>query len=154
MNDVDRLNRLFNYDEWANLQILNKLEEHPEFDTREEVLRKLGHVLSAQQIWHRRISGKAHDDLDGWPKLSTEDCRSLLSNMSKKWDALLEVHGQKLDETVEYRNTKGEEYESRISDILHHLVIHGQHHRAQIATLLRQSDIQPPPTDFIYYTRK
>ncbi|MFB3133724.1 MAG: DinB family protein [Rhodothermales bacterium] len=40
-----------------------------------------------------------------------------------------------------------------LHEILLHVIIHGQHHRAQIATCLRQHGHTPPPTDCIIFTR-
>lgn len=154
MTSADRLRRLFDYDAWACREVHLKLENQEDFESRKEAMRLMGHILSSQQIWHRRISNKSFEDLELWPELSVEDCRSLLSAMSKKWQALIEVHEQDLDHLVAYENTKGQSFETMLSDILHHVIIHGQHHRAQIATLFRKSGIQPPVTDFIFYTRE
>lgn len=153
MDSVHRLQRLFDYDEWATHKIVDMLEQHPQLNKRNEALELLGHLLSAQQIWYRRTVGKEFDDLQLWPKLSLDECKEILESMPSKWSELLEDNKDNPDTLISYKNTKGEAYESRLSDILHHLIIHGQHHRAQIATLIRESGVKPPTTDFIYYTR-
>jgi uncharacterized damage-inducible protein DinB len=153
MDSVHRLQRLFDYDEWATRKIVASLEAHPELKKRDEALKLLGHLLSAQQIWHRRTVGKDFDDLELWPTLSLEKCKTILNSMSSKWFELLKNNKKNPDILISYKNTKGEAYETLLSDILHHLIIHGQHHRAQIATLISESEVKPPTTDFIYYTR-
>ncbi len=153
MNSVDRLQRLFDYDTWACQKIKNVLEEHPKLTKRYEILKLFGHLLNAQQIWYRRAVGEGFDDLELWPELSLEECKAILSFMPARWTKLLEANRNEPDILISYQNTKGDAYETMLSDILHHLIIHGQHHRAQIATLIRESGLTPPTTDFIYYTR-
>lgn len=153
MDSVHRLQRLFDYDEWATQKVVYVLEEHPQLKKQEEALKLLAHLLSAQQIWHRRTVGKSFDDLELWPTLSLEECKTILNSMHLKWVKLLENNKNNPDILISYKNTKNKAYETILSDILHHLFIHGQHHRAQIATLIRESGVKPPATDFIYYTR-
>lgn len=153
MDSVHRLHRLFEYDAWASQKIVDMLEQHPQLKKREEALKLLGHLLNAQQIWYRRTVGKSFDDLDLWPDHSLEECKTILDTMPARWSQLLQDNRENPDTLISYKNTKGEAYETMLSDILHHLIIHGQHHRAQIATLIRQSGVTPPTTDFIYYTR-
>lgn len=153
MNSVDRLQRLFDYDTWACQRITNELEKLPQLEKRKEILKLFGHLLNAQQIWYRRAIGEDFNDLELWPELSLEECKAILSFMPAKWTKLLEANRKEPDILISYQNTKGESFETMLSDILHHLIIHGQHHRAQIATLIRESGLTPPTTDFIYYTR-
>lgn len=153
MNSANRLQRLFDYDAWACEKITRVLEEHPKLRKRDEILKLFGHLLNAQQIWHRRTIGEDFEDLELWPELSLEECKAVLSVMPAKWTKLLEANREDPDILISYRNTKGNAFGTMLSDILHHLIIHGQHHRAQIATLIRDSGLTPPTTDFIYYTR-
>ncbi|MEX0845990.1 MAG: DinB family protein, partial [Balneolaceae bacterium] len=60
---------------------------------------------------------------------------------------------QKKTEIIEYSNSKGVTFRNSVEEILMHIVIHGQHHRAQIAKLLRKTGITPPVTDFIFFLR-
>ena len=153
MEATRRLQRLFDYDAWATQRIMNVLKDHPDLDKHRESLKLLGHLLNAQRIWHRRTVGRDFDDLELWPDLTLNDCEDILRAMTGKWSDLLNEHQNDPDTLISYKNTKGDSYETRLSDILHHLIIHGQHHRAQIATLIRESGHQPPATDFIYFTR-
>lgn len=52
-----------------------------------------------------------------------------------------------------YTNSKGMLYKTKLAEILYHIMIHGQHHRAQIVKLLRNAKINPPATNFILFTR-
>ena len=86
---------------------------------------------------------------DVWPSYSYQDCRTCLVANTK----LLTQISAHLNEKVDYSNSKGVVFSNDVVDILQHLIIHGQHHRAQIALLLRQNGIEPPTTDYIFYIR-
>lgn len=58
---------------------------------------------------------------------------------------------EKSDKTITHQNSKGEEFKNIAGDILTHLVIHGQHQRAQIARVFRQAGKNPPGTDYIFF---
>jgi uncharacterized damage-inducible protein DinB len=59
-----------------------------------------------------------------------------------------------LDDKVEYRNSKGESWSSRVEDILAHVLLHSAYHRGQIALQMRSSGIEPAYTDFIHAVRQ
>ena len=59
-----------------------------------------------------------------------------------------------LDDQVEYRNSKGELWRSRVEDILTHVLFHSTYHRGQIALLMRASGMEPAYTDFIHAVRQ
>ncbi|MDX1586858.1 MAG: DinB family protein [Balneolaceae bacterium] len=154
MDATGRLLRLFDFDAWANRRMLDVLEENPGLGKYREALNLMGHLLNTQQIWYRRTIGQSSDDLELWPEYDLDKCHTIYHLMPEKWSELLNKHSEDPDILVAYQNTKDESYESKLSDILYHVIIHGQHHRAQIATLFRESGINPPATDFIYFSRK
>lgn len=56
-----------------------------------------------------------------------------------------------LDATIEYTNSRGVRFTSRVEDVLMHVVIHGAHHRGKSA--LRAEGAEPPYIDFIHAVR-
>ena len=58
-----------------------------------------------------------------------------------------------LERTVHYRNSAGAEFDSKISDILLHVALHGSYHRGKIAAALRGAGADPAPTDYIGFVR-
>lgn len=154
MTPAERLNRLVDYDLWANLKILALLEDYPSFDHREKTLHLFYHIIGTQHHWHGRVVGADLSDIKVWPELELEDCRNLIKANYTKLKNLVGENEGELDRGISYKNSSGTAYTTTLSDILHHVVIHGQHHRSQIAMLLRMSEIAPPPTDFIFYTRE
>lgn len=153
MTPSDRLRRLFDFDVWANLKVLAVLEDHSSYDREEKTLSIFYHIIGTQHIWYARITGAELLGVKVWPEYELGECRKLIESNYKQWHALIDENEDDPDRIISYKNTSGVAFETMLSDILHHVVIHGQHHRAQIATLLRMADIAPPPTDFIFYTR-
>lgn len=153
MNRKNQLLRLFTYDMWANEQILLTLQENLSFEGSEKCISYFAHIAGAQELWYRRIKGASLNDLKIWPNYELPVAQQKLKTLSGNWKRLLDSNSSKLDKIISYKNSQGTSYDTMLSDILHHVIIHGQHHRAQIAQLLRQTSIDPPATDFIYFSR-
>ena len=50
-------------------------------------------------------------------------------------------------------NSKGEPWTSRVGTILTHVVLHGCHHRGQIASSLAAAEVTPPDVDYVHAVR-
>tara|TARA_R110002049_G_scaffold45966_1_gene133765 strand:+ start:595 stop:1035 length:441 start_codon:yes stop_codon:yes gene_type:complete len=142
------LNVLLNYDSWANSKIFRSLGQLPESKERSQISILFAHILTAQLMWVNRIK-KEPLPADTWPSLSIQEIETHLQHNLRKLKELI----SKKDEVIHYKNSKGEIFTNSVEEILVHLTIHGQHHRAQIATLLRQAGQTPPATDFIFFIR-
>lgn len=153
MESADYLLRLFSYDMWANEQILLTLQKNLPFESSEQCVHYFAHISGAQEVWYHRIERKPIDELDVWPDYDLAIALQKLKTLSANWRRLIDSNCSDLDRTISYTNSKGTPYDTMLSDILHHIIIHGQHHRAQIAQLLRNEKITPPGTDFIYFSR-
>ncbi|HBQ60940.1 MAG TPA: hypothetical protein DD671_15305 [Balneolaceae bacterium] len=143
------LKKLIAYDKWANERIFLALKKVDEPSIRKEAEKLFAHLLTAQAIWVNRIENNPPPN-DLWPDLSLSEMELLIDQNKPKLQKLI---SQK-DEITSYKNSKGEEYENSVEEVLLHLTIHGQHHRAQIAKLLRQSGVKPPATDLIFFLRQ
>lgn len=152
MEPADRLLRLFSYDMWANDQILLTLQGHLDFPDAEQAISYYSHIAGAQEVWYVRIRGLSYEKPEVWPDYGLSVALQKLKTYTEKWRLLIEENRSELDRNISYTNSKGQ-FETPLSDILHHLVIHGQHHRAQIASMLSKADIEPPGTDFIFFCR-
>lgn len=142
------LKKLLDYDSWANSNVFRSLSELSESEERSEILRLFAHLLTTQLIWMNRIK-KETPPADIWPTMSIQEIESLLQDNPLKLEELI----SKKNKVIHYQNSKGETFSNSVEEILIHLTIHGQHHRAQIATLLRQAGRTPPATDFIFFLR-
>jgi len=56
--------------------------------------------------------------------------------------------------SIEYRNSKGERWQSSVADVLTHVLLHGSYHRGQIASAVRAAGGIPAYTDFIHASRQ
>jgi uncharacterized damage-inducible protein DinB len=142
------LSRLFLYNDWANREEIARLGQIT--IGRGTALRLLGHIIAAEWLWLARLGWNAKQ-LEVWPDLTLERCSQDVDWLLDAWKVLL----RDADRTamVEYRNSKGETWTSRVDDIFMHVVLHGAYHRGQIATVMRQGGEEPPYTDFIHATR-
>jgi uncharacterized damage-inducible protein DinB len=94
-----------------------------------------------------------------WPTLTVAECRVLAGEISTAWHTYLDRLGNhfapdSLDDKVEYRNSKGEKWSSRVEDILIHVLFHSAYHRGQIALQMRAIGVDPAYTDFIHAVRQ
>eukprot|EP01012_Entosiphon_sulcatum_P049903 TRINITY_DN68632_c0_g1_i1.p1 TRINITY_DN68632_c0_g1~~TRINITY_DN68632_c0_g1_i1.p1 ORF type:complete len:149 (-),score=9.49 TRINITY_DN68632_c0_g1_i1:253-699(-) len=112
--------------------------------------RLFSHVLNAQHIWAQRISGMR--PLYGvWDTHPKEDFEGLSLENFKLIRETLNNHP--LDKRILYTNTRGDQYENRIDEILFHLFNHSTYHRGQVVTLLKKAGFTPPVTDYIMLKR-
>ena len=74
-----------------------------------------------------------------------------LSDVLGEWTRLIATDD--LSREFAYTNTKGQEFENRLSDVALHVAFHGVYHRGQIAVLVRQQGGEPAYTDFIQAVR-
>ena len=153
MMKSDSFIRLFAYDMWANEQVLLTLQEHHNFSQTEQAVIYFSHIAGAQELWYKRIQQEPVEDLKVWPDYGLPKALQKLKTYAEKWKALATSNRSELDRKIEYQNSKGKKFATPLSDILNHVIIHGQHHRAQIAQLLRNEKIDPPATDFIFFSR-
>jgi uncharacterized damage-inducible protein DinB len=148
--------RTFAYDHWANRECLAMMRAAGSVSA--DTVGRMAHILSAQKLWLERIL-KQPQSMPVWPTATIEDCLALADETSAAWRAYLARIGNhfapgSLDDQVEYRNSKGEPWSSRVEDILTHVLFHSAYHRGQIALQMRASGVTPASTDFIYAVRQ
>ena len=149
---LDEFERLLNYTKWANTRILEALRSGD--DVPERAVELFSHLLRSRDVWYGRVEGTEHASLRFWVQDTLSECAERLDASTRRWRTVLADRGADgLDDTVEYENSSGEHFENTLRDVLTHVVNHGTHHRAQIALILREADIAPPATDYIYYLR-
>lgn len=153
MDQSDQLLRLFSYDNWANEQVLLSLQDNLDFEHSEQAVNYFAHIAGAQDLWYRRIEDRPLSNLEMWPDYNLSVALQKITTLYEKWQQLVKANRSDLDRIISYKNSKGNPFDTPLSDILHHVIIHGQHHRAQIAKLFRDANIAPPATDFIYFSR-
>ena len=152
MELVQEFHRLFAYDAWANREVLTSIRKCPK--PAPHFLDRMGHILSAERLWLERLL-QQEQTVPVWPKFSIEQCELEMEGIARRWTGYIAVmNPERLEELVSYRNSKGEPWSSRVTDILMHVVMHSAYHRGQIASDMRVAGCTPAYTDFIHCVRQ
>ena len=145
---------LFNYDRMANELILKSITEA---GNPEKPVQLMAHLLAAQQVWLNRCQGLPPAAVELWPALGTAhtDLPVWVRDNHTAWINFLNgLSNGDLEKIIGYKNTKGENFNDALQNILAHVINHGTHHRAQIGQLLKFAGLENlPGTDFIAYLR-
>lgn len=151
MNTGDFL-RMFAYDHWANRECLAGMRAGGSVSS--DTVKRIAHILSAEKLWLERIQ-RERQSMPVWPSSTIEDCRVLADEMASAWrNYLSKLAPGGLEEKIEYRNSKGEAWSSRVEDVLTHVLMHSAYHRGQIALEMRAAGMEPAYTDFIHAVRR
>jgi uncharacterized damage-inducible protein DinB len=139
----------FEYSHHFNQKLWDVFNDNPN-RVSEKALKLYNHILNAHQVWNNRIEPKQtsfgvweihpFSELKGIDKVNYEQTLLIL----EKFD---------LNDNISYTNTKGQAFNNSIRDILFHAINHSTYHRGQIATELRQNELEPLNTDYIFYKR-
>ncbi|MFN0242562.1 MAG: DinB family protein [Planctomycetota bacterium] len=160
MDRIAHYRRLFEYDTWASraaaATIARAAARAPE-DVKilaHAPLRTLAHAVGAQRLWLARLRRDA-STTPVWPALTLAECQSDIESLARTWtEYFATLDDAALDATIAYTNSRGERFTSRVEDVLMHVVLHGAHHRGQIASGLRAEGAEPPYIDFIHAVRE
>jgi uncharacterized damage-inducible protein DinB len=155
MEAVEYYRKLFNYDHWANREVLRALKacNEPSEAPARGALKRLAHVVGAELLWLTRLSIPA-EAVPVWPEMGFDQCGRLIDTLANVWDGFLNgLAPGGLDKTIAYRNSKGESWQSRVEDVLTHVIMHSAYHRGQIALEMRSAGLEPAYTDFIQAVR-
>ena len=136
---------------WADGLVLASLERTDPLPPR--ALEYFAHVIAVQHVWLARLEGRPQE-VAVWPTLEPAACAELMAKTHETLRKYVDQLGvASLDRLVHYRNTAGAEFESKIEDILMHVMMHSSYHRGQVSLILRDSEAEPAPTDYIAFCR-
>jgi len=141
--------KLLNYQNWAFEQVVFAVIEQQV--NQPQVVALINHILGAENIWLSRINQQPLPDpifpnitqAEAWLALSKENHAQFLK--------LLQTID---DETaITYADLNANTHQSKVLDIIVHLVNHSTYHRGQIAAKMREAGHKPASTDFIIFSR-
>lgn len=142
---------LINYENWANKEVTDCIVSLN--DPPEKSLALMSHIINAQMLWLSRIKNETAGTTV-WKLYSKSEISEKLEKSSKQLEEFINnLSESNLMKVVSYTNTKGEQFESKISDILTHLTHHSAYHRGQIILLIKPLVNILPYTDFIHFAR-
>lgn len=151
MDAIALLRRVWGHLSWADGLLWNALSTPRDGDAA--VWREYSHIIGAEEVWLARLEARSAT-LPVWPEVPREELAARraesVAGYSRYLDALTAAT---MDVPVRYRNTAGKEFTNSVADILTHVALHGQYHRGKINAMLRESEIDPVPVDYIAWAR-
>ncbi|HZY38856.1 MAG TPA: DinB family protein [Mucilaginibacter sp.] len=144
--------RLFEYDRYASQIILDTIVK---INNPEKPVKLMAHMLAAQQVWINRCKGLPAAAVILWPDWPADTLGDTINENSRQWiDFLSAQQAEGFEKVIRYKDTKGNEWENKLTDILAHVINHGTHHRAQAGQHLIMAGVeQLPITDYIFFIR-
>jgi uncharacterized damage-inducible protein DinB len=153
---INTIEKLGAYNVWANTKLLTHLDGIVAGGQQlpERALRLFSHVLNAQAIWLARLTN-TQSPVKVWQQHDLQGLHQLHEQTSERLHRYMQdADEQELHRMISYANSQGNAYDSQVSDILTHVCVHANYHRAQVAADLRQNGLEPINTDFITYCRE
>jgi uncharacterized damage-inducible protein DinB len=142
----------FQFNDWANDRVIESLKaiQNPP----PKCVSIISHIISAQDVWLERISGNHNWNIEVWEPYSIYECSVLSLQSSEGWIKFIRKSREKdFDNLICYKNTKGNEYETPVREIMAHVLNHSSYHRGQINQVLKENNFSPVSIDYIFYTR-
>ncbi|HMQ70174.1 MAG TPA: DinB family protein [Ignavibacteria bacterium] len=148
---TDHYRKLFEYESWANNEIADCIAGTD--DAPGKAVSLMSHIINAQTIWLDRLKNNT-SAVKVWQEYNKDELQDKLKYSSDKFSEFLNTLSDKdLINVITYSNTRGEKFDTEMSDILNHLSHHSAYHRGQIITLMKPFLSDVPFTDYILYVR-
>ena len=145
----ESIQRMWHHSVWADRLLFDALCKA----SNAEAWKEYSHVVGAEETWLSRLEKRASRAAI-WPELDRDQAASLREAVVTGYQKYLsELDESGLAQMIEYTNSAGLEFQSLCADILIHVALHGQYHRGRINLLLRQSDAERAPVDYIAFVR-
>lgn len=142
---------MYRYHAWANQTILERLKELPSSVLSQEVnssfptiAHALSHIYAVDNMWYQVLTGTGMPEaLQANMPLNTnilhtvDEYAELFVRLSAQFGAWLESQTD-LEQTILLDNPFAGLRQTRLSEIVFHLVNHGTYHRGNVSTMLRQ----------------
>jgi len=144
--------KMFEYDKHVNFLILKSILE---INAPGKPVQLMAHLLASQQIWLNRCKGLPAAGGALWPDWKAAAFEPIIHENHLNWiDFINTLKPEDFSRSIQYQNSKGENFQNELSDVLAHVINHGTHHRAQAGQHLKLVGLkQLPATDYIFYLR-
>ena len=142
---------MYQYHAWANKTMLGRIKELPSSALSQEVnssfptiAHALSHIYAVDKSWYMVLTGidmpeayQACIPLNSTPFASVDEYVRLFEELNRDFNEWFRSQGD-LEQTIRLNNPFAGVRETRLSEILLHVVNHGTYHRGNISTMLRQ----------------
>ncbi len=158
---VRDLERLYDYNYWANTKLLDVVSQLTPDQFTQSVAGSYGsirntlvHVLSAEWGWLDRCGGPKRGE-----RLNPEDYPTVES-LTGAWTRVEEymcgflsgLKDEDLTRDIKFAMGSGPKHSIPLGDLLQHAAVHAVHHRGQVALLLRALGYVPGNFDMLFYS--
>lgn len=166
--NVEDIEHLFNYTEWANARAMEAASKLPDESLRRDtgishksIFGTLLHMAGAEWIWLERWNGRSPAKDEAWAMWTIHSCADL-ATLKERWTQVIERRARfvseledvKLNTEFAFKLLSGDAGSTRLADQMQHVVNHATLHRGQVVGLMRQLGVEPPATDLIFYLRR
>lgn len=140
--------KLFEHNRWANLRAVETCAGLADArldasvpGTAGSIRHTLMHIAGAEQRYVMRLSGRqpTYTERDGWP-----GAEQLRQTLDESGQALIELAEHVNPDEMLQVEYQGHPYALPVATIYVQATNHATEHRAQIATILTQQDVEPP----------
>ncbi|MEM0518432.1 DinB family protein [Aequorivita flava] len=139
----------FEYTHHCNQQLIKLLLKNPTV-YQNKISALTSHILNAHHIWNHRIFGVT-PALSVWQNLEINHLQKI--DTENATHSLQLLKQKELNNTINYTNSKGQEYTNTVSNLLFHIINHSTYHRGQLMSFLKLENVEPIVTDYIFYKR-
>jgi uncharacterized damage-inducible protein DinB len=145
------------YSTWASRKVLDAARQlkpedlaRPVGISHNSILGTLAHIQFADWIWYTRVV----EPIDK-PEGTLEAIEKTWPEIHRRWEAWADSAADAdLDRVLHYKAMDGRAYQSKVWQIVLHVVNHATLHRGQVVGMIRQLGVAPPGTDLMYYYRE
>ncbi|MCY8235433.1 DinB family protein [Priestia endophytica] len=157
--------KLYDFHVWANQKIFDRLKELSE-DIYEKkiqsvfpsILKVMGHIYVVDNVWLDVISGKKFDEVyalgerlkEQMETKKIEEVETMFFDLSDRYKVFLNRE-ENMEKALVLETPFAGRLETRLSELVQHVVNHGTYHRGNITAMLRQLGHPGVMTDYILY---
>lgn len=155
---------MYHYHTWANQTIMGRIQELPSSVLSQEVnssfptiAHALSHIYAVDQMFYQVITGTSMRDalqecmlLNQRTLSSIDEYVAIFIPLSEKYKAWLQSDID-LEQSILLDDPFATIRQTRLSEIILHVVNHGTYHRGNISTMLRQLGYASTMNDYSFF---
>ncbi len=156
--------RMFDYHAWANGVILGRIKELPASTLHQDVhssyptiAHALSHMYAVDTMWYQVLTGtpmreafQATLPLNGGVLSSVDEYVERFVRLTEQFRAWFRSQPD-LEQSLLLDNPFAGVRDTRLSEIVFHMVNHGSYHRGNVSTMLRQCGYASAMNDYALY---
>ena len=160
---LEKLKFLFDYCWWVTQKILDTLGQlSPDQMNKDlggsyhSIQETIIHIMWVELLFVRRWQGISTEDIKTPPIIdNVNEIKSRWLDIQRERTMFLEeLEESKLDQKIDYLNTKGQNVNIELWKSIFQSINHSTLHRGQIIGKIRQIGKNPPATDFIIFCKE